>query len=307
MRQAFIQKLVDLAKHDERIVLLTGDLGYMALEPFTDAFPERFFNCGVAEQNMVGVATGLAEAGFLPFVYSIVTFATLRCFEFIRNGPVAQGLPVRIVGVGGGVEYGHNGATHYGLEDVGALGLLDGLEIFCPLDAPHAAKALELTYGRSAPIYYRLGKDEKSRVNGEDLTFQVGGVTKLSEGKEALLLTLGALAVEGQQAVTELSRRDCVVAHWGIPSLAPFPVAQIEQALDTYPFIVTAEAHRPQGGLGSRVAEIAAERGSRCRVVRLGIEGFFEGRSGSQAYLYEEAGISPAAMTRAVLRERSKG
>src|SRR3954468_1576453 len=121
MRGAFATTLTELAARDRRIVLLTGDLGYMALEPFAEQHPDRFFNVGVAEQNMVGLATGLAEAGFVPFVYSIVTFATLRPYEFIRNGPVLHGLPVRVVGVGGGFEYGHAGPTHHGLEDVGVL------------------------------------------------------------------------------------------------------------------------------------------------------------------------------------------
>src|SRR5919107_1896887 len=104
MRAAFAATLTELAERDERILLLTGDLGFMALEPFSRRFPDRFFNVGVAEQNMVGLATGLAEAGFIPFVYSIVTFASLRPYEFIRNGPILHQLPVRIVGIGGGFE-----------------------------------------------------------------------------------------------------------------------------------------------------------------------------------------------------------
>src|SRR5260221_12255238 len=112
MRAAFASTVTELAARDPRILLLTADLGYMALEPFAHKFPDRFFNVGVAEQNMVGLATGLAEAGFVPFVYSIVTFATLRPYEFIRNGPIQHRLPVRIVGVGGGVEDGTNGLSH---------------------------------------------------------------------------------------------------------------------------------------------------------------------------------------------------
>src|SRR6266566_4068220 len=126
MRGTFAKTLAELADEDPRILLLTADLGYMALEPFSERFPDRFLNVGVAEQNMVGLATGLAEAGFLPFVYSIVTFATLRPYEFIRNGPVMQQLPVRIVGVGGGLEYGNNGLSHYGLEDVALMRVQPG-------------------------------------------------------------------------------------------------------------------------------------------------------------------------------------
>ena len=105
LRRAFIRTLVDLAKDDERIVLMTGDLGYTVVEPFAERFPTRFFNVGVAEQNLLGLATGLAESGFIPFVYSMTTFVVLRAYEFIRNGPIAHGLPVRIVGIGGGFEY----------------------------------------------------------------------------------------------------------------------------------------------------------------------------------------------------------
>src|SRR3954447_23056573 len=132
MRGAFANTITELAERDPRVVLLTGDLGYMALEPFSDRFPERFFNIGVAEQNMVGVATGLAEAGFIPFVYSIVTFASLRPYEFIRNGPILHQLPVRIVGIGGGGEYGTAGPTHHGLEDVGIMRIQPGITVIAP-------------------------------------------------------------------------------------------------------------------------------------------------------------------------------
>src|SRR2546426_8673924 len=106
MRKAFVRTLTEIGAADSRVLLLTGDLGYMALEPFCERFPERFFNVGVAEQNMIGLATGLAEAGVVPFAYSIATFASMRAYEFIRNGPVLHRLPVRVVGVGGGFEYG---------------------------------------------------------------------------------------------------------------------------------------------------------------------------------------------------------
>ena len=153
MRAAFIETLTELAAGDSRIMLLTGDLGYMALEPFIEKHPDRFFNVGVAEQNMVGVATGLAEAGFIPFVYSITPFAVLRPYEFIRNGPIQHQLPVRIVGVGGGMEYGQNGLSHYGLEDVAVMRAQPAISIIAP--------------GRSPPDAPRGGGDVESA--GTDL------------------------------------------------------------------------------------------------------------------------------------------
>src|SRR5213080_1962554 len=155
MRRAFVNTLVELAERDPRVLLLTGDLGYMALEPFAQRFPDRFFNVGVAEQNMVGLATGLAEAGFIPFVYSIVTFASLRPYEFIRNGPILHQLPVRIVGVGGGFDYGHNGATHYALEDVGILRLQRGITVVVPAEDAQIQSMLTETYTLPRPVYYR--------------------------------------------------------------------------------------------------------------------------------------------------------
>src|SRR5215211_9149428 len=146
MRRAFVQTLVELASQDPRVLLLTGDLGYMVVEPFAEAFPDRFFNAGVAEQNMVGLATGLAEAGFIPFVYSIVTFASLRPYEFIRNGPILHQLPVRIVGIGGGFEYGTAGVSHYGLEDIGVMRIQPGLTIIAPADFQQTRTALLNSY-----------------------------------------------------------------------------------------------------------------------------------------------------------------
>src|SRR5262245_7993199 len=130
----FVKTLVELAERDPRVMLLTGDLGFMALEPLFNRFADRCFNVGVAEQNMIGLATGLAEAGFLPFAYSIVTFATLRPYEFIRNGPILHQLPVRIVGMGGGFDYGAAGPTHHGLDDVGVLRVQPGMTIIAPAD-----------------------------------------------------------------------------------------------------------------------------------------------------------------------------
>src|SRR5947209_176297 len=167
MRAAFVSSLVNLAERDPRIVLVTGDLGFMALEPCAEQFPDRFVNVGVAEQNMVGVATGLAEAGFIPFAYSIATFATLRPYEFVRNGPIAHQLPVRMVGVGGGLDYGHNGISHYALEDIAIMRAQPGMTVIAPADADQARSALDATWDLDRPIYLRLSK-EGAAVPGLD-------------------------------------------------------------------------------------------------------------------------------------------
>ncbi len=304
MRQAFIKQLVELARQDPRIMLLTGDLGYMALEPFADEFPDRFINCGVAEQNMMGVATGLAESGFLPFVYSIVTFATLRGFEFIRNGPVIHGLPVRVVGVGGGVEYGHNGVSHYGLEDVGAMRLLAGMNVFAPADAGQTTTVLAKTWDTKGPAYYRLGKDEKAVVPGLDGRFEVGRAQVVWDGDDVLMLSMGAVGADVSQAAELLLKKGVIAAHWVAASIEPAPVVDIKAALAKFRVVITVEAHRTTGGLGSIVSEIAAEEtGRKAKVVRLGIDHYLGGRSGSQAFLHSQHGISGEAIAARVLCE----
>lgn len=304
MRIAFISTLAELAEKNSRIVLLTGDLGFMALEPFIEKFPKRFINVGVAEQNMVGIATGMAEAGFIPFVYSIVTFSTLRPYEFIRNGPVFHQLPVRIVGVGGGFEYSTNGATHYGLEDVGIMRVQNGIQVIAPADFQQTRSALLDTWDIPQPVYYRLGKDDKGIVPGLEGQFDRNKVQVVRSGKDVLILTLGNMALEALDAVTELSRSkiECTVAI--VSCLNPGPVRHLVELLELFPLTYTLEAHFITGGLGSLVSEIIAEHGCiKTRLVRCGVHAVPDGISGSQKFLYEKYGISSGALVRSIIKE----
>lgn len=302
MRRAFVRALTELASRDRRIWLLTGDLGYNSIEPFVNRHPDRFLNVGVAEQNMVGVATGLAEAGFIPFCYSISTFATLRPFEFIRNGPVLHGLPVRIVGIGGGVEYGHNGPTHHGLEDVGAMRLLAGMEIFAPADARQAENMVVDTWDRPSPSYYRLGKNEDPVVPGLDGRFRVGEIEVVSEGSEVALLSLGAVSVEAAAAADELAAERIAVRHGVVSSVRPFNRESIADIAAGCRLIVTVEAHRSEGGLGSLVSEIVVETGLRTRVLRVGLDDYGSGRSGAQDYFYRKHGLDASGLAATIRR-----
>lgn len=292
MRKAFAESLAQIADHDPRVMLLTGDLGFMALEPFSLRHPERFVNVGVAEQNMVGIATGLAEAGFIPYVYSIVTFASLRPYEFIRNGPVLHHLPVRIVGVGGGVEYGSAGPTHHGLEDVGVMRLQPGLTVLAPADSAQTRSVLAQTWDLPGPVYLRLGKDDRTIVPGLDGRFSLGQVELLGDGQDLLIVAMGAIAVEAVAAAGVLANRgvNCTVAV--ASTLNPVDPAALARLVGRYRTVLTAEAHYVTGGVGSLVAEVVAEAGLGCRVVRCGAREAPSGRSGSQQYLEARYGIS---------------
>lgn len=301
MRGAFVRTLVELADQDRRIMLLTGDLGYMALEPFMERYPDRFFNVGVAEQNMVGIATGLAEAGFVPFVYSIVTFATLRPYEFVRNGPVWHRLPVRIVGVGGGFEYGPQGLSHHGLEDVAVMRVQPGMTVVAPADHRQTARAVAATWALPGPVYYRIGKDDRTEVPGLDGRFRPGRVEVVREGDDVALVAMGAVSTEVVGAAELLAARGVRARVVVVAQVAPAPADDLVATLRDTPLAVTVEAHYANGGLGSLVAEVVAEHGLRCRVVRRGVGDESEARVGSQAWLHRRHGLDAAALAETVL------
>ena len=301
MRGTFIRTLVEIAERDARVVLLTGDLGFMALEPFMEKCPERFFNVGVAEQNMVGLATGLAKAGFIPFVYSIAPFAVLRPYEFIRNGPIAHRLPVRIVGVGGGFEYGTNGLTHYGIDDVAVLRTQPGITIISPADYAQTRAALNATWNLPGPVYYRLGKDDWTLVRGLEGRFELGRMQIIREGGDLLMLVMGSVAVEAVSAADSLAERGLACAVGVIASVAPPPLADLAELLSRYRAVMTVEAHYVVGGLGSLVAEVIAERGIACRLERCGVRSVPDGVTGSQNYMHRAHRLSREALLEAAL------
>jgi transketolase len=302
MRGAFVRTLVDLAAADPRIVLLTGDLGYTALEPFMERFPDRFYNVGVAEQNMVGIATGLADAGFVPFVYSIATFATLRPYEFIRNGPVGHHLPVRVVGVGGGFEYGPQGTTHHALEDVGIMRVQPGMTVIAPVDAQQTETALRATWDLPAPVYYRLGKDDRAVMPGLGGRFGLGRLERIRDGGDVAVVASGSVAIEAAAAAESLAARGVSARLLVAATLAPAPAADLVEALRDVPLVLTVEAHYVVGGLGSLVAEVIAERGLGCRLVRCGVRARPDGRSGAQRWLHARHGIAADSLVATALQ-----
>lgn len=299
MRRAFIATLVDLGAADPRIVLLTGDLGFHAIEPFADRFPDRFFNAGVAEQNMVGVATGLAEAGFVPFVYSIVPFAVLRPLEFIRNGAVHHRFPVRIVGIGGGFEYAHLGNSHYALEDVGVLRMQPGLTVIAPADYAQAAAALRATVDLPGPVYYRLGKDDTSLVDGLEGAFDASRVARVGNGRDLLILSMGSIGVEMSGAVADLLQHAIDASLGIVAAFTPGAAQDLADLLAQFETVITVEAHYAAGGLGAWVSEIAADRNIRVRLLRHAVRDSLYGCSGGAAFMHEQHGISRGAIVKA--------
>ena len=302
MRNAFAASLVELAEKDPRVVLLTGDLGFTVLEAFAERFPDRFFNVGVAEQNMLGISTGLADAGYVPFAYSIATFATMRPYEFVRNGAALHELPVRIVGVGGGFSYGQNGITHYALEDVGLMRIQPEVAVVAPADPAQTRAAVRATAAVDGPVYFRLSK-RSVPVPGLDGAFELGRLETIGSGEDAAIVALGSMAGGASEAAAVLADRGIWATVGVVSSFNPAPVDDLANLLAKVPLVVTVEDHYVVGGVGSLVAEVIAERGLGCRLVRCGVPAMPRGRVGSEEFLLAAHGLSADAVAGAVVRE----
>jgi transketolase len=294
MRSEFVQSLTELAEEDRRVVLLTGDLGYSVLEPFRDAHPDRFFNVGVAEQNMLGMATGLAEGGFVPFAYSIATFASMRGYEFLRNGAALHRLPVRVVGVGAGFDYGLNGVSHYALEDVALMRAQPSMTVVVPADREQAKAALLATVDHTGPIYFRLAK-QGAPVPGLDGRFELDRAYTLRKGDDVALVALGALghaALEASELLVETGVEASVTV---VTTVSPPPVAHLLDLLSEVPAVVTLEDHYVTGGLGSLVAEVIADHRLAVKLSRCGVRSVPR-ESGSQEHLHRTHRLDPRAV-----------
>ncbi len=292
MRTAFARTLAQLAAGDERIWLLTGDLGYSVLEPFAQQFPQRYVNVGVAEQNLAGIAAGLASCGKIVFTYSIANFPTLRCLEQIRNDIVYHELPVKIVSVGGGYAYGPQGYTHHGVEDLAILRTLPGMTVVAPGDPVETELATRAVRDVPGPCYLRLGKAREPVVHQRPPEFELGRAIRLRAGRDATLISTGGMlaqTLETADRLREDHQIECRVL--SMHTLKPLDVEAIRAAAEETGAIVTVEEHTVTGGLGSAVAEVLAGSGAtNVAFHRFGAPDAINREIGSQAYLRKRCG-----------------
>lgn len=291
MRNAFIQTLCQLAERDPRIWLLTGDLGFSVLEAFAERFPDRFINVGVAEQNMIGVATGLARCGKVVFTYSIANFATLRCLEQIRNDVCYHQANVKIVAVGGGFTYGAAGYTHHGVEDLGVLRILPNLTLVAPGDPVETRLATRAIVDWPGPCYLRLEKTGNPTVHVVEPAFHLGRAIAVRPGRDVTLISTGGMLPETLATASRLAIEGIEARVLSMHTLKPLDAGAVLQAARETRAIVTVEEHRVIGGLGSAVAEVLAEaQPGPCRFRRFGVPDQLYHRVGSQQFLRRLAG-----------------
>jgi len=290
MRTTFIQTLLELAEQDNEIWLLCGDLGYSVLEPFAARFPDRYLNVGVAEQNMIGVAAGLALSGKQVFCYSIANFPIMRCLEQIRNDVCYHRLNVRIVAVGGGLAYGAAGYTHHGVEDLAVMRVMPYMTVLAPADPVETRLATQALAQQQGPAYLRLGKAREPVVHTTAPEFAIGKAIRVRTGTDVCIISTGAMLESCVQACDRLAERGVSAAVLSMPCLQPLDVARVHHAAQTMRAIITVEEHGI-GGLGTAVAEVLAATPAHARFRALHLPAIPVQVAGSQTTLRANFGI----------------
>lgn len=300
MRTAFIDTLCEVAAQNENVWLLCADLGFSVLERFRDRFPDRYVNVGVAEQNMVGVAAGLAMSGKIPFLYSIANFPTLRCLEQIRNDVCYHDLPVKVVSVGGGFSYGSLGYTHHGLEDLAVMRTLPNMVVAAPGDPLETERIVHDLTDDARPAYLRLGKANEPTLHAETPNLSLGQSVRLSKGQDITLLSTGGILAEVSSAAAKLRSAGHSVDVISMPYLSPLDVTAIHAAAAKSKAILTVEEHGT-GGLASLVAEELAVHGyaGRFRPMYVRRDRPFE--VGDASYMRKQCGLDADSIARTAL------
>ncbi len=284
MRNAFSSTLVEAAKSDPRILLLTGDHGYALFDEFRNVCPDQYINAGVAEQNMIGVAAGLAKGGFKPFVYGLSAFIPIRVLEQIKLDICYEQLPVVFIGDGAGIVYSTLGSSHQSTEDIAALRAIPHINIFSPCDRYEMEQCINLALRLQKPIYLRMGKADLPQAHASLPNFQVGELCHIKIGTSKMCFIATGSMVSTAIIVSE--KLDDV-AVWSAPSIKPFNIKQVVEIAQSHEVIVTLEEHSIYGGLGSVIAEIVSEY-SPIKVYRIGIKDRFSKFCGSYRYLMHE-------------------
>lgn len=299
MRTAFIQELIIHARWHPEIFLIVGDLGYSVVEPFSEEFPDRFLNAGVAEQNMAGMAAGLAQEGYHVFIYSIGNFPTLRCLEQLRNDVCYHNLRVTVAAVGGGFAYGNLGYSHHAVEDLAIMRTLPRMSVIAPGDPVETRAVVSLLMQNKGPAYLRLGKAGEPKVH-DQIDLHWGGVLHVQSGQHVTLCSTGGVLVSAMQAADALRKQGIEADVFSCPFISPLDPAPLLASLRCTRRVVTVEEHGV-GGLASVVAEMIALAGLNVSLTPCRIEGGPRAEIGSQGYLRRQYGLAPEQIVATIL------
>ena len=293
MRNAFAAEITEIAGKDERLILLMGDIGNHLFDRYKERYPERFYNCGVAEANMIGVAAGLASSGFRPVCYTITPFATTRCLEQIRVDLCYHRVPVVVVGTGAGLSYASLGATHHSCEDLAMLRVLPEMTVLCPGDPLEVRACIRAAVKADGPVSMRIGKKGEQAIHEEVPEIKIGKCTVVKEGTSVCLLNAGNTLPLALQAATELDALGFPTEVVSFHSIKPLDEDYLSRAFTRFYVVATVEEHSILGGLGSSVAEWISERnGTKPQFFRFGTSDEFLRVAGDQAYARKLYGLT---------------
>jgi transketolase len=297
VRNTFIKTLTKIAEQRPDVWLVCGDLGYSVLEEFATRFPERYINAGVAEQNMAGMAAGLAMAGKTVFLYSIGNFPTFRCLEQIRNDVCAHRASVKVVAVGAGYAYGPQGYTHHALEDVAVMGSLPHMEVFVPCDPIETEAATHAISESGAPAYLRLSRSGEPKLHAVALR-DARAPVMLRKGGDVTILACGPVVQDCLAAADLLAAEGVAVQVATLPCVKPLDEAFVQAAADTSRLLVTVEEHVLWGGLHASVAGCLAAHERRPRILGIGVSDEIRASAaaGDRATLLKRAGLDAASI-----------
>lgn len=301
MRSVFNRVLVELAHNDPRIYMVLADIGYGEIEPFAEAFPQRFVNCGVAEQNMAGVACGVALEGNIAVTYSIANFPTLRCLEQIRNDYCYHNANVKIVIIGGGLAYGALGVSHQATEDIAIMRSLPNMVVVCPCDFAEAEAATRAMIEHPGPVYYRCGYKKEPAVHQGPIDFRFGRAIQAREGRDLTFIFTGTIGNQVIPAAEILAQEGIQSRVLSMHTVKPIDREAIIAAAQETGGLVVVEEHQRDGGLGGAVAEVLADA---CvapkRFLRVALPDKYVCQVGSHEWLLEQYGLTTPKIVDAV-------
>lgn len=298
MRAAFSDTLVRLAKTDPKVLLLTGDHGYALFDDFRRDCPAQYINAGIAEQNMVGMAAGLARTGFRPFVYGLSAFIPVRVLEQIKLDIAHDQLPVVLIGDGAGFVYSHLGTSHQSTEDIACTRAIPHLSVYSPADRFEVTACMELAYRSKSPVYLRMGKSDRGDVHAHRPQASLGALLPMQQGKAGgvSFIATGSMV----RTAMDIAAADYPeAAVWSVPSIKPTDHQQVAAICAQSRAVVVLEEHSVLGGLGSAIAEIASELAP-VRLLRIGVPDRFSQHCGTYEYLLKEHGLDRAAVAQRI-------
>ena len=301
MRGAFAAELTKIARENLEVVLLSGDIGNTLFDGLKKIDARRFYNCGVAEANMMGVAAGMALSGLRPVVYTITPFTTTRCFEQIRVDVCCHNAPVVIVGTGSGFSYAELGPTHHSLEDMAILRTLPGMRVLAPCDSTELRLALRAALKEDGPVYIRIGKKGEPAIHAVPPDFRIGKGIVIRPGTDVGLIAAGTIMAEVVKAAELLGAQGASAEVVSFHSVKPLDRAYLEEACGRLRLLATVEEHGRIGGLGGAVAEWRAARRDAPPQIMFGSADEFMHEVGTQRYAREKYGLTASNIAETVL------